>query len=157
MPEPIEFQIVQNLQTALRAIAVASGYHYDVVATAVKLDPNQGVEALIPPDGPRPFVLIDVGKDRWEYFPAGELRLVLPVTIYWVSESLPTDDNSFMQTYFRGCADIERAIAIDPGRGALASDTRITGRTLDSLGGAQVWAVIDVAISLRRTYGQPDT
>lgn len=157
MPEPIEFRILQNLQTALLAISVAGGYHYTVAAGAVKLDPNQNVEALIAPGGPRPFVLLEVAPEAWKYFPAGEVRLVLPVTIHWISESTPSDDNSRMQTFFRGCADVEKAIAVDPGRGGNAMDTRIVRREFETaVDGSQVWAQIETEIALRRTYGSPN-
>ena len=82
---------------------------------------------------------------------------MLPVTIHWVGESYPHIDESRMQTFFRGCADVERAIGADPTRGGLAVDTRILQRTEDdSTAGAQVWAVIDTEIRLYRTDGQPD-
>jgi hypothetical protein len=156
MSEPREYQIVQSLQAALQAISVAGGYYFDVVATAVKLDPNQDVEDLIAPGGPRPFVVLELKPDTWEYTPAGQLRLAVKLAVHWVSDSTPTDDASRLQTFFRGCADVERAIALDISRGGLAVDTRITGRTLDlAVDGAQVWAVLDVEILTRRTYGSP--
>jgi hypothetical protein len=155
--DPIEFRIIQNLLAALQAITVAGGYHYTVAATAVKLDPNQGIEALIAPGGPRPFVLIEVTPETWQYWPASQVELALPVKIHWVSESTPTDDASRLQTYWRGCADVEKTIAVDISRGGLATDTRITQRTLETVpDGSEVWAAIDVAMKLHRTYGQPN-
>lgn len=157
MPEPIEYLIVRNLQTALLAISVAGGYHYDVAGLAVKLDPNQDIEALIAPEGPRPFLVLEVLPERWEYFPANQVRLTLPVTIHWVGQSDPTVDESRLQTYLRGCADVERALAIDIGRGGYATDTRIVRRTLDPRpDGAETWAIIETAIAVNRTYGAPD-
>lgn len=158
MPEPIDLQIVQHLQAALGAMRVADGYHFDVAATAVKLDPNHQVEDLIAPTGPRPFVILELTPDEgWEYQPAEQLHLALRVTIHWVSDSTPTDDNSRLQTYLRGCADVERAIAQDVTRGGLAVDTRIVKRLYDTaVDGAQVWAQIDVEITLYRQYGAPD-
>lgn len=155
--DPIEYQIVRNLQTALQAISVAGGYHFDVVATAVKLDPNHKVDDLIAPGGPRPFVILELTPERWTYFPASQLKLALPLTIHWVSDSTPTADDSRMQTYLKGCADIEQAMAVDVTRGGLAVDTRIVRRTFDTaVDGAQVWAMIDVVINLHRTYGSPN-
>lgn len=157
MPEPIEFRILQNLQTALLAISVAGGYHYTVAAGAVKLDPNQNVEALIASGGPRPFVVLQLQPETWEYDPANQARLVLPVTIHWISDSTPTDDTSRLQTYLRGCADVEQAIAVDITRGGYAFDTKIVKRELDlAVDGSQVWAMVDVEIALRRTYGAPN-
>lgn len=158
MPEPSEYLIVRNLQTALLAIAVASGYHFGVAALTVKLDPNHDVESLIAPDGPRPFVIIEVKPDTWEYTHANRIaRLVLPMTIHWVSDSDPTVDESRLQTYFQGCSDVERAIAKDISRGGLAIDTRILTRTYDTVvDGKQIWAQVHIEISTKRIYGQPD-
>lgn len=158
MPDPIEYQVIRNLQQALQAISVAGGYHFDVQGTAVKLDPNHKIEDLVAPDGPRPFVLLDLTPpERWDYQPASQVRLALPLTIHWVSDSVPTADESKMQTYLKGCADVEQALAVDVTRGGLAVDTRIVRRTLDSsVDGSQVWALIDTEINLHRTYGRPN-
>lgn len=157
MPEPISFRIVQHLQTALRSISVAGGYHYDVASVAVKLDPNSANDEVQSPGGPRPLVLIQVAPERRDYEPAGELRMVLPVVINWVQESDATDDDSRMEVFFRGCADVEQAIAQDVSRGGLAIDTRIVQCiNNDDLDGSQVWAQIEVEIALFRQYGRPN-
>jgi hypothetical protein len=157
MPEPISYRIVQHLQTALRAISVAGGYHYDVESVAVKLDPNQANDAVHAPGGPRPLLLIQVDPERRQYQPASELRQVLPVVVHWVQESDATDDNSRMRAFFRGCADVEQAITVDISRGGLAVDTRIVRCVNDdSLDGSQVWARVEVEIALFRQYGRPN-
>ncbi|HXG88769.1 MAG TPA: hypothetical protein VNJ02_10570 [Vicinamibacterales bacterium] len=158
MPEPIEFRAVQNLQAALAGISTGGGYHYTVQASAVKLDPNHKVEDLVAPNGPRPFVLVDLGDEKWEYAPGKQIRrLTLPVTVWWVSDTTPTDDNSLLQTYFRGCADIEQAIAQDISRGGLCTDTRIVKRGLNRIGeGSQVWAGVELELWFHRPYGQPN-
>jgi hypothetical protein len=155
MPEPIDYRVLRNLQAALGQMTVAGGYHYDVAVGAVKLDPDHDVEALIAPGGPRPFIIFAVGDERWEYQPAMRLALVLPVTLYWLQDSDPTDDESLLKTYFRGCADIEQALALDVTRGGLAVDTRIKQRRLDRVvDGTQVWALIDLEIKIHRGYGR---
>lgn len=157
MPEPNEYLALKNLQAALEGIHVDDGYHFTVAALAVKLDANHDIDNLILPTGPRPFVILEVLDDRWEYFPASEVRLVVPVRVHWVSESIPEDDNSRMQTFFRGCADVEKAIAVDVGRGGSCSDTRIMRRLFDTaVDGAQVWAILELELRLRRTYGTPN-
>lgn len=156
MSEPREFLIVRDVQAALRAISVSAGAYTSVADAAVKLDPNASIEDLIRPDGPRPFVLIELKPDGWEYSPANQVRLTLPMVVHWVSESVPTDDKSRLQTYLRGCADVERALAVDISRGGLAYDTRITERTLDlSMPGSQVWAQIAIEVRVHREFGQP--
>ena len=160
MQEPVEYLILRDLQAALARIAQRDGYHFDVRELAVKLDPNQDVESLIAPDGPRPFVLIEAfterTPERWNYRAAYEVELTIPVTIHWVSESVPTKDEGRLQVFLRGCADVERAITQDTSRGGRAIDTRIVKRTFDTaVDGSQVWAPIDVDIRFLRSYGQP--
>lgn len=157
MPEPVEYQAIVNLQQALQGIAVASGYHFTVAGSAVKLDPNENIEALVAPNGPRPFILLEIEPEAWQYLPALELRLTQAVRVHWISDSTPTDDTSRLKTYLRGCADVERAIAVDVTRGGLAVDTRIVRRVPErAVDGAQVWAMVELEILLHRTYGAPD-
>jgi hypothetical protein len=157
VPEPLKFRIVQSLQTALRAISIAGGYHYDVASLAVKLDPDSAIEAVRASGGLRPMVLLQVDAERREYQPANELREILPVVVHWVLVSAAADDDSRMRTFFRGCADVEQAISVDIGRGGLAIDTRIVKCiNNDDIEGSQVWAQIEVEIQLYRQYGRPN-
>jgi hypothetical protein len=156
MSEPLDYQLVLNLQAALRAIAVASGYYATVASVAVKLDADQAVEDLERPDLPVPFIILDIRPETVEYLPAMEIRQEWPIVVHWVADCDPTDDASRVKTFMRGCADVEKAIAQDVTRGGLAVDTRIISRTLDpSVGGSRVWAVIDLRVTSYRTFGQP--
>lgn len=163
MPEPIEFLIVQHVQAALRQIATANGYHFDVATFAVKLDPDQAAETLELPDGARPVILLEVKRRRWTARPAMQTRVVLPMTVHWIGDALPVgeaggpQDEDRMRTYYRACADIERAVMQDVGRGGRAYDTRIVGDVMDtSTNGLTVYAMVDLEISLERTWGEPD-
>ena len=157
MSDPIEYAIVRNVQAAIGAATVAGGYHYAIAATAVKLDPNHEAEEMVAPDGPRPFVLIEVLRDAWQYNPANEAIITTSLLVHWTHDTDPTVDTSLLKTYFNGCADVERAITQDISRGGLAVDTRITGRThviTDAAG--KTWATLDVEIRHYRNYGAPD-
>jgi hypothetical protein len=156
VPTPIEYQAIRNAQAALQAIAIASGYFFDVVDAAVKLDPDQAAEALVRPDGSRPFILIEMRDEVWQYDQANELRLTLPFTLHWVSDAPPAVDESRLEMFYQACADVEKALAVDISRGGVASDTRITKRRMDMPPGTRVWALIDAEIWLRRQYGQPN-
>lgn len=157
MSEPREYRIVRNLQAALAAMTVAGGYFYDVAATAVKLDPDHDVQALIAPDGPRPFLVLDVASEKWQYAQAHEIKLVLPVTVHWIGESDPTVDEDRVRMFYRASADVEQSVAVDISRGGLAADTRIVWRQLvETVEGPQVWAQIRLEIHLHRQYGQPN-
>jgi len=126
----------------------------------VKLDPDQAVEELVAPDGPRPFIVLEAKthEEVWDYSEMpDQVHLLLPATVHWIGAAQSNDDDSRMQTFFRGCADVEQAITVDSTRGGLAVDTRITKRTMDTVvEGTQVWALIDLEINIRRTLGQPN-
>ena len=156
MSDPILYTIIRNLQAALGAMTVAGGYYYAVAVAVVKLDPNHKVEDLIAPDGPRPFIVLEVKPEAWNYLPANEVRLVVPMTVYWIGASTPTVDESRLLVFTRGCADVERAIAVDITRGGLPVDTRIVKCTKEpSTEAAQVWAMVDIEVRLYRTFGAP--
>lgn len=156
-PDPIEYRVIRHLQATLQAIRSADGYHFDVAGTAVKLDPDHKVEDLIAPDGPRPYVLIEIKPEAWTYYPAGEVMLRMEPTVHWVSEGNLLDDESRMLTFFRGCADVEMAVSKDITRGGLVADTRLVRRLFDTTAqGAQVWAAIDLSMHVHRAYGAPN-
>lgn len=156
--DPISLAVLKNLRDTLQAISTASGYHTTVPAGAVKFDIDQDVESLVDPDGPRPFVLIEVLAESREYFPAGEVRCVYPVKVHWVTDATDDSDDAKLTLFCQGAADIEKAIAVDPSRGGVASDTRIVRSLYDSsVEGLRVWGTTEITISVRRTYGQPNT
>ncbi len=154
--EPIAFRVVKNLQTALAAMSIAGDYFYDIAGIAVKLDPDVAVEALVPPGGARPFVVLDVQPDTFEIAGTKPNRATvrMPIDVHWVNDSDPTDDDSWMKTYFRGCRDVERAIAVDISRGGLAFDTRVIGCSATRRG-AEVKALVPMLVTVTRVYGQP--
>ena len=156
MDEPLEFRIVKDLQTALKSISVANGYHHDFEALAVKLEPNHDVEALIGDQPRRPFLILALSPDIYEYFPSEQIRLLMPFIIYAVNDTDPTDDDSMLRTYLRLCADVEKAIAADTTRNGLATDTRILEREIHVMEGQKVWAILKGEIRERRTYGEPN-
>jgi hypothetical protein len=159
--EPIEYQLLTHLRDALAAITIGEGYHYDVRGTAVKLDPNHDVDDLIGVEGgpppPRPFVLIELTSDAWTHMPSMRARIEVRATIHWVHDSDPTRDADRIQTYLRGCADVERAILVDLTRGGLATDTRILRRTFEtSVDSSLVWGAIEIVMPTIRTFGEPN-
>lgn len=167
MPEPIDYRVMANLKASLQAIATSAGYYYDVDNGAVKLDADHGVEAMLEPTGPRPCVLVELRNESWEYHPAGQVLYTLPVTVHWfhrsaplvdvlLGEPSPPHDEDRMQMFYRGCADVEKALTADTSRGDLVPDTRITDRRWNPVnGGNDVWAELDVEMRVYRAYGVP--
>ena len=156
MPDPIEYQVVRSLQTALLAIAVVGGYHYDVAALAVKLDANSDVEQLVGESKLRPFYILEVSPDAFAYKPANRVDVTLPIVIHAIHDSDATVDEDWWRTYFRLCADAEQAITQDIRRGGLATDTRILSRQAQTFNGRQVWAMVTGEVRIPRVYGAPN-
>ncbi len=115
-----------------------------------------GVETLIGDQPLRPFLILALSPDVYEYFPSEQVRLLMPFIIHAVNDSDPTDDDSMLRTYHRLCADVEQAIAADTTRNALATDTRILEREMHELEGQRVWALVKGEIREHRTYGEPN-
>lgn len=168
--DPIEFRIVQSLQTALKGIKVP-GYHHDVKGTAVKLDPEHKVEDLIPgadpPFGPsRPWLVLDVSPSpTFEYLERPmRVRVEMPFIVYAIHDSDPTDDDAKLRTFFRLCADVEQSLVDDFGgpagsgiaRGGLATLTTVTGRSMRDREGQEVWAQVAGSVVLHRGFGAPN-
>lgn len=155
--DPLDLRAVQALLTLLTGISTASGYFYDVAAGAVVMNPKEKIEDLIAPDGPRPFVIIQMGAnaDSWRYQPADQLRVDMPVTVHWVHDAVAGSDASKAERFSRGSADVEKAICADRSLGGLVMDTRIQGRSLDDDDGRVVWVVLPIVITFYRTYGEP--
>ncbi len=154
--DPIAFRIMQNLQSALKNISVAGGYHHDIAAQAVKLDPNHDVESLIGDEPLRPFIILEYGSQSFEYQPASQIITKIPLSIHAIDDSDPADDDSWMRTYLALCADVEQAIAVDTTRGGLATDTRILNLAVHRIEGREVWAEIACEIRVYRTFGEPN-
>lgn len=148
---------MKNLQEALLGISIDSGYHHDIAEFAVKLDPNHEVETMIGGQPLRPFLILELLPDRFEYVEKpSRVRVLMPFTIHAVNESDPKLDDALLATYLRLVADVERAIAGDIERGGLATDTRILRRRMHDLGGEQVWAMVEGEIREHREYGEPN-
>lgn len=154
--DPIDLRIVQNLQAALQGISSAAGYHYTVAALAVKLDPNVGIAALIGDLAARPFIVLEVLPDQFEYQQAKAVKVRMPITIHLVHDADATVDGSWLEVWSRLCADAEQAIAVDIRRGGLAVDTKVLTREFATYDGTQVWAMVKTEVLSHRRYGLPN-
>lgn len=174
MTEPLEYQIMQALQARFQQIRVSDGYFYGVDDAAVLLDPDAAVDALMQGDDEgrkvRPFIILEpLDGEQWEYQPANQLKLVVPLAVHWVHTAVPLDalvngvprpptDFERLRTFWRGCADIEKALnrSNDPGLGGLATDVRIVDRkwNSDAAVGQDVWAQLTLHVHARREFGK---
>lgn len=154
--EPLLYRAVVSLQAALNAIQVADDYFHSVDAeVAVKLDPSADVHDLLSLEGPVPFVILEPLEERRTWFekPDG-IKVTQPFLVHWCGESEADDDASRMRNYFRACADIERAVRVDPSRGGIVMETLfLNPRLTDFQQGARYWAVCEVQLVFYRTHG----
>jgi hypothetical protein len=157
MPEPLEHQIVLDVQTALQGIAIASGYFYDVAAAAVSVDPADHIEALTGVLDLQPFLIVEVSPGRQiEYLPASRMRETIPIDITAAADAAPLVATSRLNVFQRLKADVEKAIVADVTRSGLAVDTRITDVQMGMMvGGARVLAVVSADVRVYREYGAP--
>lgn len=171
MTEPLEYQIMVALAERFRLMSTDAGYFYGVDDVAVHLDPDHGVDELMQADetGPRvrPFVILEpVDGETWEYEPANQLKFTMPILVHWVHTAVPLDDavtavprppadHERLRLYWRGCADIEKAInrSNDPHLGGLAVDVRIVDRLM-RFRGQDVWATLTLHVTSRREFGK---
>ncbi len=165
--EPVDYRLMAALKASLQGISQSSGYFYDLDDQAVKLDPEHGVEEMTAANGPRPCVIVEAQVETWEYHPAGEVLYTLPVIVHWIhapapladavlGEPVPPQDEDRMRMYYRGVADVEKAIAENSALNAITSGAKITGRRWNPVnGGNDVWAEVDVEFRIYPTYGSP--
>ncbi|MCP4200650.1 MAG: hypothetical protein GY769_01790 [bacterium] len=156
MPEPLEYQIIKDLQESLRAISIVSGFFHDVNRVAVKLDADAKIEELIGSSGLRPFIILEIETEIFQHFPSEQLRLRMPFTVHFVNDTDPTEDDDLLRSHLRASADIEKAISVDITRGKLAHETKIVGREKRDYEGQLIWSLISIEILNNRTYGEPN-
>lgn len=157
MAEAREFLIAQDLRNALLNISKAGGYHHDVAGIAVRMDRDAAIETLLGDDRPRPFVILDLGEDVYEYPErAGGVRILVPFQVHMVNDTQATDDEARMRAFYRQCADIEQAIEVDTSRGQLATDTRVDSRQMRDFDSAEVWAIVTAQVRIHRQIGVPN-
>lgn len=157
MSTPVALAILQSLQAALQAVAIAGGYNFDVKASSVVLDP-QDLTAVASTETPF-FVLAD-GKLRTE---GGTSRPVAVKSYIDVSlcarvDAASADKDAKTIAAWTLYADIEKALLVDPQRGGLALYTYpdYENQTAFYYGlPAQTFVLLEipVRVALQRAYG----
>jgi hypothetical protein len=154
---PVAFLVLRSLQTAVRGIAVADGYHYTVGADDVTLDPTTPVEEIIRTQVRRPLFVLELLPLLYTFTPALQLRQVIPVTVHAIDEADASDADSRLWKYLTLVADIERAVTRDLTRGGLVVDTRFTRTEMRvNAEDAQIYATVPIEMFLHRTFGEPN-
>ena len=158
MPDPIEYDIVLNVQTALRAISVAGGYFHDVATEAVSIDPADHIEVLTGALLHSPFLIVEIPPARrMRYMPASQLLEIVSIDITAAADAAQIDGTSRVLTFQKLAADVEKALTVDITRGQRVSDTRIVDKQMGMMVGAQrVIAIVQTEVRLHRQYGKPN-
>jgi hypothetical protein len=165
MTEPLGYQILLNLQSALRSISTGAGYFFTADSGAVSIDPVDVIEIVLGRAASSPFIVIELGVEgRPTYQPASQMLEFLPFNVIAFANATHNDPVSRAKIYEQLCADVEKALLADlagPGsgmsRGGLATDTRVTGKQMQvTTGSLRVVAIVQVEVKTYREYGKPN-
>lgn len=154
--DPVRLRVLLSLQTALASMSVATGYHWDVSASAVTLDYRNLSTAVTLPA----FVVAQAGDDTREFLPANRIKDQFRVMVFGRVDAKGLSDQNRRVTAFEYlAADIERAFSAEITRGGLAVDTRVQPPRepfieMDPVN--SVYIEQPVEIILRRMYGRPE-
>lgn len=153
-PTPAVLACLLSLQTALRGIAVASGYFYTVLSASVVLDP-QDLSAV--PSDQTPFVMLDIETGTIDYGTSRPVAVKNDFTVpLLVRVDAPgTDPDRKRTAAWQFYADVERAVAADPQRGGAAMFTYVQWPTFHFglLDEPAIYLEIPIRIVLQRSYG----
>lgn len=159
MSEPLIYQVILNIQTALRGISQSTGYNYTVRSSSVIVDPANVIVApltetpifvighRVEPVGERSFTTSrpNAVKERWRV----TMEIVVDV------ENDLEDGSKKAAARFRLVQDIERALTVDPTRGGIALYTYVMQDTAypDIESQTRLYLEVPVDILMQRSYG----
>lgn len=142
MPEPIAWQIEQNLKDALANIDGTGSYFYDIDVDYVEYDQNtfNALDAEIESATlERNDARTHQGKTDWDH--TFVIRVMLPV-----GNEIEGEHD---QRLHRAFADVARAVMADPRRGELAHDTAVLGYEPSEKGSTRLACTVSVQVSYR--------
>lgn len=153
MADSKRLAIIKNIQAALQAISVASGYNYTVPAASVVYDPAVNLLGMNGAD--LPFMVIEATPDGGkDYYPAEQLREIFRVNIYARIDVDSSDPTARATGWERLAQDIEKALTQDLTRGGNAVDTRLgVPSPFIGVGSNIVILLQPVEIRIYRSYG----
>lgn len=158
---PIRLQVVAKMLTALRAISVAGGYHYDVEDTAVSADPSVSL-LLAGAIGQKPIYTVspELGGGR-RYYPADQVKDTFLCAIAGRYDVDDLDPQAKITAWECMAADIEKCLAPRADgtvwHEGLLIDARVgEPQPFVAIGSPVVLVVVPVTMTLWRGYGQPN-
>jgi hypothetical protein len=162
MSIPVILSVVASMQTALQAIATASGYYNDVKPTSVVLDAPTSLSAVSPTEVPY-FVLghlVDPVNRDWHRSRGGTLGAIQDrwrITVEARVDANGTTTSRKRTALAQLEADIEKALTVDLFRGGLAEYTFVMQATGSmGLGNQNItYLSVPVDVLISRPYAQP--
>ena len=155
--DPIRQQVLEALQTKLRAINGNPTYFHTVKSTSVYTDPAVNILTAPPTEAPL-FVIEPTPEGSRFFMPSMRIKNDFQVTITAVGyASGPIHTRSRMEAWEQLIADIEVALTRDITLGGIVIDTRVMEPTPGfDLGASPMIIVVQpVVVKLIRTYGSP--
>jgi hypothetical protein len=155
---PVVLAIALDMQTALRSIAVGSGYHYTVKSGSVVLDPEDlgAVQAT-----EVPYIIVGDYEPGARDFAGSRpvaIKDTFTFTLSFRVDAAGTDRARKATAAWNLYADIETVLAKDPQRGGLALYTYVQQPEIYIGGGPAMnsaYGEVPVEIRLQRAYGTP--
>lgn len=155
MAESNRFLLLQDVQTALRAISVAGGYFFDVENDAVSLDPMNQIAAMTGELLYDPFFVIELAPtEDPPLFPSSQLIDELVIRISAATDAEQLEDDGLLKAFTRLTSDIEKAVEVDVTRSGLCSRHTMGGCQMGLIAGTtRVFAVCETNARVHRTHG----
>lgn len=151
------YQVLQAMQTKLRAITAGALYNYTVKSTSVILDPS--VNIMTVPTTETPFFMVEPTPEGSKfYMPSMRLRHQFQVSITARVDAVTgTGTSRKTEAWEKLIADIEVALTRNITLGNIAVDVRLLEPTpAFDLGAVTTIIVVQpVMVTLVRSYGSP--
>lgn len=153
MADSNRLTIIKFYQAKLQAMTVAGGYHWNVVAASVNIDPTVNPLTVNGIDVPY-FSIEPTPTGRKDYYPANQLRELLRVNIIARMDADGVDPGSRLDTIEKLGQDMEKALTVDITCGGAAVDVRLGVMQPVVVVGSNIVLVIQpVEARLHRSYG----
>ena len=159
--DPLRVQVLEAVQTKLRAINGNPTYFNTVKSASVVLDPGLGPNMLLVPSTELPYMIVEVMPSGSKfYMPSMRMKEDFQIAVIARNDtpaSASTNLGRRMDTWEQLIADIEVALTRDITLGGLAVDVRLLTPTpaFDMAASSTIVVVQPVAIKLIREYGKP--
>ncbi len=148
-------QILDALMTRVKAMSIATGYHYDVQDSSVQCEP---VNILLIPGTALPFFLVELSPGNREYQNANQVEIFNRFVVTYRVDVAGTDPQRKVQAGENLLGDLERTFQVDITLGGLVFDLRMEepdGPMVGLGSDTKVVGLVELVAHHHREYGLP--